>query len=75
MARLQRASSELRGYIRDTANTYVLHILSIVKALKPDQDMVPFATGNVSGKSEEEFSALEESVQPVADAIMERLDF
>lgn len=58
LVRLPRSSDELRGYIRDTANTCVLHVLSIVRALKPDQDMAPFATGNVTGKSEEEFALL-----------------
>lgn len=75
LVRLQRSSDELHGYIRDTANTCMLHVLSIVRALNPDQDMAPFAAGSVTGKSEEEFVALEESVQLVADAIMERLDF
>ena len=75
LERLHRASGELRSYIRDAAHACVVQILGVVKALLPNQDMTPFATGDVPGVTDEDFSLLEEQVQPIADAIMERLDF
>lgn len=75
LERLHQASGALRGYIRDTARACVVSILGVVKALMPDQDMEPFASGRVAGVSDDDLALAEEQVQPTADAVMERLDF
>lgn len=58
------ATRELPTYVRNTASTYVTHVLSFVKALKQDQDTTPFAKGRV-----------EEQVEPTTQAIMKLLEF
>lgn len=72
---LQGAAKELLTYVRDTTSTYVAHVLSSVKALKQDQDMARFAQGRVGELADMEYAALEEQVEPITQAIMERLEF
>lgn len=40
---LHDAAKDMPTYVRDTASTCVTHVLSLVKALKLDQDMTPVA--------------------------------
>jgi len=73
--RLHQMTGALHGYIRDATHACAVTILGVVKAVMPHQDMEPFATGHVAGVSDEDLTRYEEEVQPVADAMIERLDF
>lgn len=73
--RVRHARDGLRDYIRDMAQTIVGHLLSLVKALKPDQDMKPFVEGEVEDVPEERYAELEAEVAPVTEAVLKRLDF
>lgn len=75
VARLKESTEGLRGYVRELASAYATHMLSLVKALYPAQDMKPFVTGRVAGVAAEEYSALEAQVEGTTDTIMDRLDF
>ena len=72
--RLRRASAGFRSYVEDTARSCVSEVLVTAKALMPDQDMTPFATGIVPGVGDDRFAAIEDQVRPVADAVIERLE-
>lgn len=71
--RLKRSAAGLKEYIRDLASHCSTHLLSIVKALYPEQDMRPFAEGAVEGV--EDYSALEAEVAATTELVMNRLDF
>lgn len=75
LARLRQSMGEVRGYAGDVARACMTELVTIAKALMPGQSMEPFATGSAPGLTEEEYAALETEVKPVADAIMDRLEF
>lgn len=73
--RLHLATEGLRAYINYMASTCVTHVLSLVTALYPKQDMKPFVEGRVPGVTDGEYAALEKQVEETMKTIMERLDF
>lgn len=52
-----------------------IHVLFLVKALYPNQDMKPFVEGWVPDVADGEYVVLEKQVEDTTKATMERLDF
>lgn len=65
----------MRAYVPELAGSCVTHVLSLVRALFPTQDMEPFVTGNVEGVADIDYLALGAQVAKTMEAILEGLDF
>lgn len=74
MARLKESTEGLRSYVRELTGACATHVLSLVKALYPCQDMQPFADGRVEGVADGEYPALEAHVEGTKEAILDMLE-
>jgi phage gp36-like protein len=71
LERLREASQKIASYVSEATQTYVSHVLGLVKSFWPKANVEPLADGMAADSSEEQNLRV---VEPVAHRIVESLE-